>query len=198
VIIAVCSTKGGVAKTTVSVHLAAALANTNTGPVLLLDADASRAAVRWVARGAGLPFDAHEINTAPVDVRRAAAHTVVDTPGAESTRDLVELAKLADRVIVPTPPAPLDLVGALDTIDLLANVADVRVLLTRCPPPRQRDESDARALLNTEQVRVLRPSVPNRKPYQQAALIGSTVASVPGGAALWRVWAEIIEGVMAP
>jgi cellulose biosynthesis protein BcsQ len=196
VIIAVCSTKGGVAKTTVSVHLAAALASTTPGRVLLLDADASRAATRWVARGAGLPFDAHTIDTAPDDARREAAHTVVDTPGAESTSDLVELARLADRVIIPTPPTPLDLVGALDTVNLLAPVADVRVLLTRCPPPRQRDESDARALLEVEQVRVLRVSVPNRKPYQHAALIGATVASVPGGAALWRVWAEITKGVL--
>lgn len=195
-LLAVCSTKGGVAKTTTAVHLAAALAATNTGPVLLLDADASRAATRWIARGAGLDFTAHPITTAPAVARATAAHTIVDTPGAENTGDLLELARLADRIIIPTPPAPLDLVGALDTLDLLADVPGARVLLTRCPPPRQRDEADARALLSNEGARVLRQTIPNRKPYQLAALLGMTVREAPGGAPLWPAWPKLLEEVM--
>lgn len=195
-ILAVCSLKGGVAKTTTAVHLAAALAATNTGPVLLLDADASRAATRWTERGEGLPFTTYPIERAPAAARAAAAHTVVDTPGAENSSDLLDLAELADRIIIPTPPAALDLLGALDTLTLLTDTPGVRVLLTRCPPPRQRDEANARDLLDGENAIVLQQTIPNRKPYQLAALLGTTVREAPGGAALWPAWPRILEEVM--
>lgn len=192
-LIAVCSLKGGVAKTTTAVHIAAALASSTKGRVLLLDADASRAATRWAGRGAGLPFAVHPL--AGAGDRAGVAHTVVDTPGAENAGDLLDLARLADCVVIPTPPLPLDLVGALDTLALLEGVANTRVLLTRCPPARQRDEANARELLTSEGAHVLRSTVPNRKAYQLAALLGATVRETPDGSTLWPVWPKIAKEV---
>ena len=193
-IIAVCSIKGGVGKTTAAVHVSAALASRRgAGPVALLDSDATRAATGWAQRGPGLPFVVRPIDDPP----SSAEYLVVDAPGGEVAGDLVDLAARAHRVLVPSPPSPLDLLGALATYRLLAEHGDVRMLLNRCPPWPQRDAIEARAMLTDAGVRVLRAEVPNRKPYATAALLGVTVRDVRGGRALWGVWPKIAREVLA-
>lgn len=192
-LIAVVASKGGVAKTTTAVHLAAALASKRgAGRVVLIDGDATRAATGWAHRGAGrLPFEV----VAPGTPTRDAAHVVVDTAANEAAGDLEALAKRADVVIVPTPPYALDLAATLATVAALSPHGRVRVLLTRTPPAPQRDALEARAMLEARGVHVLRTEVPQRKPYAEAALIGGTVRDAPRGAELWPLWPRLIREV---
>jgi len=53
-IVTTASFKGGVAKTTTAIHIAAYLQK--KGETLLVDGDPNRSATRWSKRGKGLPF----------------------------------------------------------------------------------------------------------------------------------------------
>ena len=194
---AVIAGKGGVGKTTVAVHLAAALARTRSRPrVVLLDGDAHGSATRWHQRGDGrLPFEVRPIGANVSD----AEHVVMDTAANEATADLLDLARAADHVLIPSPPAPLDLVVTLDTLADLTPAARPLVLLTRCPPAPQADALEARDLLERRHAHVLTTEIPARKLYQVAALEGVTVRDVRDRAAeaLWGAWPRLLREVIA-
>jgi chromosome partitioning protein len=196
VILALVTLKGGAGKTTSAVHLAAALARKRgAGRVVLLDGDPHASAIRWAARGPGLPFDVRPVTEGAA----GAQHVIVDTAAGEAHADLLTVARQASRVIIPTPPVPLDLVATLDTARLLASVTRPLVLLTRCPPWTQPDAAEARAMLEARDVHVLRTEVPNRKAYQTAALDGVTVREVRDRDAetLWGAWPRLLREVTA-
>jgi chromosome partitioning protein len=196
---AVASSKGGSAKSTTAVHLAAALTNAlalapRAGSVLLVDSDPNASALAWAARGPDrLPFPVVALD----DPWPAHDHLVVDVAAREEHADLIELARASDRVVVPVVPSALDIHVSLATVKLLAPVADTRVLLVRCPPAPQRDAEEAREFLVAQGARVLTTTVPQRKGYALAALEGVTVRDVRGHGDLWAAWPRILTEVMA-
>jgi chromosome partitioning protein len=117
--------KGGVGKTTLSLHLAHQL--TLAGPrVLLLDADPQGSARDWLeARQSPAPF-------AVVGLDRPTIHRdigtflsdydviVIDSP--PRVTDIARSAILAaDLVIIPVQPSPLDVWAAQDTVALITD-----------------------------------------------------------------------------
>ena len=112
-IITVASFKGGVAKTTSAIHLAAYLQK--RGPTLLIDGDPNRSASGWAKRGS-LPFKV-------IDERQAArfardfAHVIIDTEARPSEEDLKALADGCDLLIIPTTPDALSLDAPIDGSD---------------------------------------------------------------------------------
>ena len=192
VILALASSKGGAGKTTSALHLCAALAGRpGAGLVVLIDADANRSATGWAARGDGAPFDVRPLGA---DTRDA-EHVVIDTAGGEHPSDLLDLARRVDRVVIAAQPLAFDLLAALSTYRVIGPHTHARVLLTLCPPAPQRDDLEARDLLATQGVPVLRAEVPQRKAYAAAALEGVTVRDVRGGALLWPLWPRLLREV---
>ena len=115
-IITVASFKGGVAKTTTAVHLAAYFQDKS--PTLLIDGDPNRSATGWSRRGQ-LPFKV-------VDERQAAKyarefeHCVIDTEARPEEEDLKALADGCNLLIIPTTPDAL----ALDALMLTVKALD--------------------------------------------------------------------------
>ena len=99
-IVTVATFKGGQAKTTTAVHLAAFLQADK--PALLVDGDPNRSATGW-ARRKGLPFRV-------IDERQAARfareyeHIVIDTQARPTHEDLQALADGCDMLIIPVTP----------------------------------------------------------------------------------------------
>jgi chromosome partitioning protein len=112
--LAVLNLKGGSGKTSIAVHLAAAL-NTARRRVALVDTDPQRSAARWAEWGAELPFPVYAVDAEKGPARYRAALEqidadllVIDTPPELETASMLA-ALVADLALIPCSPGALDL-----------------------------------------------------------------------------------------
>lgn len=177
--VAVVNLKGGTAKTTSSMFLAAALAR--RGRTLLVDADPQGSALSWSeaaeADGYELPFSVVGIPTQDVHRKlpRVAGdydHAVIDTPPGEIgvTRSALRAARVA---LVATSASVMDVSRFRPTLDLLADVEDLNdelayhVLITRVRRI-SREGRDARAVMEEMGLPVLQTEIPHLSFYSEA------------------------------
>lgn len=199
-IITVAAFKGGVGKTTSSVHLAAFLQG--SGPTLLIDGDPNRSATGWAKRGK-LPFEvADERQMAKAAQRYVQGFIVIDTEARPEEEDLKTLAGGCDLLIVPTTPDALSLDALRQTVTALKSLGTerFRVLITMVPPKPSRDGDEARAMLGGAGLPLFAGSIRRLVAFQKAALAGVTVGEVPDPRAKegWqdyqRIGQEVLDG----
>jgi len=172
--IAVVNLKGGVGKTTTATYLAAGLAA--RGRTMLVDADQQRSALGWSEKVENWPIPTvslpvRDLHRRLPELAAGYEHIVIDTPPGD-----VAIARsailAADLVVIPVPPALIDLDRLLPTIELLAEVegthqVDVRVLMTRTRT-RTRSREAAREVLAEMSLPILETEVPLREVYAVA------------------------------
>ncbi|MDX2342191.1 ParA family protein [Micrococcus sp. M4NT] len=169
-VIAVVNVKGGVGKTTVSVHLAAALHELGV-PVSLWDADPQGSATQWLdaaAQTAPVPIpyspvnlDALRSTPAPADV------LVIDTPPGLMDVQRAVLAR-SQFVIVPTQQGGADLTQALRTAAALeAAGMPHAVLVNRAAKPTI-SHREASTEMDAAEAAVLETSIPQRESIRRA------------------------------
>jgi chromosome partitioning protein len=178
-IITTASFKGGVAKTTTAIHLAAYLQT--LGETLLIDGDPNRSATRWSKRGKGLPFKVIGEQQAAKYARNV-DHIVIDTQARPDKEDLEELMDACDLMVLPTTPDVLSLDAVLQTVDLLQSAGSdqYRVLLTRVPHAPRKEGEEAREMLNQAGFPIFKGKVREFVAFQKAALAGLLVNQVTG------------------
>lgn len=177
--IAVVNLKGGTAKTTSAMFLAAALAR--RGRTLLVDCDPQGSALSWSetaeADGYELPFAMMGMPTKDVHRKLSRVvgdydHLVVDTPPGEIaiTRSALRAAEVA---LVATSPSVMDVSRFRPTLDLLADVEDLNedlayyVLITRTRRI-SREGQDARQVMESMGLPVLKTEIPQLSFYSEA------------------------------
>ena len=171
------SFKGGVSKTTTSIHLAAFLSKRK--PTALIDCDPNRSAQNWAARGAPLPFTVvDELQTARV--ARQFENLVIDTKARPVAEDIKSLEANCDLLILPTTPDPLSLDALMLTLDALGTLDKnrYRILLTIVPPFPSHDGDDARLILQKKKYPLFTGQIRRAVAFQRAALAGTTVDQV--------------------
>jgi len=107
--ILVANIKGGCGKTTIATHLAAAYAGAGHSTVLA-DVDRQRSALGWITRRppdapalVGLDWTKN-VSDAPKGTQRL----IIDAPAALKTKQIEELVKMVDIVVLPVLPSAFD------------------------------------------------------------------------------------------
>ena len=168
------SAKGGVGKTTSSIHIAALFAQHDR--TLLIDGDPNHSALKW-AKSGRLPFQVVDLMAASRHTRNY-EHIIFDTPARPKQDDLEALVDGCDLLIIPTTPDILSIDATLETVDMLnALKCDrYRILLTIVPPAPRKTGAQAREAL--AELPLFGRSIREFAAYEKAALEGSVVHQV--------------------
>jgi chromosome partitioning protein len=152
-VIAMAAQKGGVGKTTIAGHLAVEAERQGYGKVVLIDTDPQGSLTAWYnVREAERPVTAVvKLDDLKGDLRRLKGRgfdlAIIDTPPA-LTAQIVKVIEVADLVVIPSRPSPVDLRAIGTTVDLVEALRKPMVFILNGATPRTRIASSAIMLLS--------------------------------------------------
>ncbi|MCL1469129.1 ParA family protein [Argonema antarcticum] len=184
-IIAIANGKGGVGKTTTAVNLAATFSEKTR--VLLVDADIQGSATWWVERnrekwGFDLAQETDPKLLSGLSKIEGYDLVVVDTPPALHSEALAAVVAIADYLILPTPPAPMDLAVLIETVREAVTPVGIahRVLLTRVDSRSLGEALEAQNTLMELGIPACNAFVRAYKAHERAALEGIPITQWRG------------------
>lgn len=191
-VVSVCSTKGGVGKTTLVICLADAFARQGDS-VVIIDADPNGHIASWRERaGENCKVDVLTDVTEKVILDRiaeAASHysvVLVDLEGAASQAVTYAIAE-SDLVLIPSKISGMDLQEVFRTYEvvqraekMLRRTIPARVILTQMSPLQSRVASHARQQIQSANIPVLKTEIIQRAAYQAIHFTGATPAHPAG------------------
>lgn len=195
-IISITNRKGGVGKTSVSLHIAEFLSR--LGKTVVVDYDVNRSCRYWVERADTAPsFKVVGEKEAP----RAAVgchYLVADTPAGPTQQDVVEIAQGSDLTIVPLIPDAVSLTPTLELIKDLPSGTLYRVLFTVVPPAPAKEAQEMRELLEGNNIPVFAAQIRRTIAIPQAIADGLTVRHMPSRARIaWNDFKALGAEILA-
>jgi chromosome partitioning protein len=193
-IISLVNQKGGVSKSTTSVHLAYWLTVKQKKQVLLVDADAQKSSSQWLAgMDVKIAFivlqSPDDILEQLPDLRQQYEFVVVDGPASlsEATRAILFRSDLA---VIPTQPTGVDLRSASDAMRLVKQAQSVRgglpkalVFLSRAVKGTKLKEEAIALLSQIPDAHLLKGVIHQKQAIADTSGQSATVWDLPGTAA---------------
>ncbi|EFO29461.1 cobyrinic Acid a,c-diamide synthase [Roseibium sp. TrichSKD4] len=184
-ILTVAQQKGGSGKTTLSAHLAVALARKSGEPVAILDVDPQGSLGTWFeAREETLGEDATGLSFRTASgwgARREArslakshGFVVIDTPPKTDT-DARPAIEVADYVFVPIQPTPVDVWATEQTIELAAREKTPALLVLNRVPSRASLTHEMEEAIRSSGYQALTSRLGNRTGFAASMGQGITV-----------------------
>jgi len=212
-VIGLIALKGGVGKSSICANMAAEMVNFGR-TVALLDADPQESLVHWAELGEGVlsgiveSVDAEHANPFRARVeaaQRRAERVIIDCPPGFTAAATLS-ALLADLVIIPVGPSPLDFMSAREALELVREVraerGGNRPVIRLVPSKVQLSTGTGRGLassLKSLGEKVL-PGICHRIAVSDSAMTGLTVTEfVPRfhpSRIEFRVLAKRVEGIL--
>lgn len=182
-IVVVANGKGGVGKSTTTVNLAGILGEEMR--VLVVDSDPQESATWWMERseGPGAVDVVQETDPRMLGrVREVGGYDVVlvDTQPALRAEALGAVIGASDYVVLPSPPAPMDIVALIETVRQEVRSSGVRhrVLLTRVDARSRGEAEEARGALAGAGIPVFEGMVREYKAHRTASLLGIPISGL--------------------
>lgn len=202
-IITVTNAKGGVGKTTISMHLAVAL-HRRGAKVLVVDGDPTGAATEWATvREDGFPTTIVGLAGAGGKLHRELeklaadySHIIVDCPQAAYSNVPRSAMLVSDLALVPAIPSPVDLRASKQIRETIEEVATTnetlaaRILLNAVNKNTVLFRQSL-AILPEFGIEVMRSRLSQREIFRQIAAFGQTVFDEP------RRYAAAVEEIEA-
>lgn len=198
--IVIASQKGGSAKTTLAALLAVAVEAAGDGPAWIIDTDQQKSLARWHERReaetpqrAEIPFKALATGLEAIGTKHNAAYCFIDTAPTVSAENEA-IIQMADLVIIPVQPSPVDLWAAAETIEMVkASKKSFKFVITKAKERANITAQTVAALSNHGPV--AETFIADRVAYAVAMAGGNTGPEIqPKGAAAAEtalLWQEI-------
>lgn len=184
-IIVVTNGKGGVGKTTTAMALSSIFSE--KCKVLAVDADSQGSFSWWAGRSEkGMGFDLVQETDPELlgGLRKISGYdlVIIDTPPALDSEALTAVLPASDYLILPTPPAPMDLAALIETVKETVMPMKVthRVLLTRVDPRSLGEAQEAQNTLRELRIPACKALVRAYKAHERAALEGVPITQWRG------------------
>ena len=126
---------------------------------------------------------------------------VVDTPPALHSKSLGTVLTVADYLLLPTPPAPMDVTALITTVKTIVQPSGVfhRVLLTKVDSRSLKEAQEAQTMLEKLDISAFQTYVRNYKAHERAAMEGCAISQWKGPNAqeaqadYYRVASEVLR-----
>lgn len=166
-------TKGGVAKTCTSIHLASVW-HSEGKKVCIVDADKNRSALAYASRG-NLPFPVFPVSSA-AKASRSSEIVITDGQASSDQEELKHLAYGSDLVILPTTAKARSVELTVELANLLSNLkVNHAVVIVKVDFRQQKAAQQAKAALENFGLYVFDTFIPLLSAFDKAEASGNAV-----------------------